>query len=312
MTTPTALLEEVIPLTLGGYAYSGRIVHQPEARTAPVVLVGGAFQHQSAWGRVERAFLEVASVITVDLPGWGGADPLPARYGFGFLAEALDQLLAKVAPCPVNVVGTSYGSAVAYQWVRDHPESSRRLALVGTMAHLTEHTRMRIEQTLDSLDHGDRAEFVQSVVEAMVCCAPRVPVARRPTVIRCLTRALRELSPEDIAKYRENSLRLLNEAELPAGPPVRVPVLVATGEHDPLTTPALSREAAARCADARFTTLKDSDHLVHLERPADIVDLLIRFFSGEALTGLDYCNAVERVPYRPARRLPAQRPSEDR
>ncbi|WP_414167008.1 alpha/beta fold hydrolase [Streptoverticillium reticulum] len=309
MTTRTALLEEVIPLTLHGYAYSGRIVHRPDARVAPIVLVGGAFQHQNGWGRVERAFLEAASVITVDLPGWGSADRLPARYGFDFLAEALDQLLSKVAPGPVNVLGTSYGSAVAHQWACEHPGRAERVALVGTMAHLTDHARARVSHLLRLAEHGSRTEFVNSVLHTMVCFSPRATVLRRPTVVRCLTRALNELTADDVAKYRDNTLRLLMHAELPRGYAVRAPVLVATGEHDPLTTPALSREAATRCPDARFTTLKDADHLVHLERPTEIVDLLIRFFSGESLAGLDYCHPVEYLRQQSGGTLPSPRPS---
>ncbi|MEU5051796.1 alpha/beta fold hydrolase [Streptomyces sp. NPDC021096] len=312
MPTRTALLEEVIPLTLDGYAYSGRVVHQPNARMAPIVLVGGAFQHQNAWGRLEQGFLEAASVITVDLPGWGGADRLPARYGFDFLAEALDQLLSKVAPAPVNVLGGSYGTAVAYQWVRDHPGRAERMALVGTMSHLADHVRARVERTLLMAETGRRAEFVECVVETMVCTSPGVTVVRRPSIIRCLNRALHDMTADDIAKYQDNSERLLASPRLPGGPAVRVPALVTTGEHDPLSTPALSREAATRLPDARFTTFKDADHLVHLERPAEVVDLMTRFFADEPLVGLEYCHPVEHVRQRPMTTLPSPRPAGDR
>ncbi|MCA6094231.1 alpha/beta hydrolase [Streptomyces sp. SCA3-4] len=311
MPTRSALLEEVIPLTLDGYAYSGRVVHQPNARLAPVVLVGGAFQRQNAWGRLEQGFLESASVITVDLPGWGGADRLPARYGFDFLARALDQLLSKVAPSPVNVLGGSYGSAVVHQWVRDHPGRAERMGLVGTMSHLADHVRARVEDTLRMAEKGRHDEFVECVVETMVCTSPRVTVTRRPTIVRCLSRALHDMTADDLAKYEDNSLRLLASPRLPAGPAVRVPALVTTGEHDPLSTPALSREAASRLADARFTTVKDADHLVHLERPAEVVDLMTRFFSGEPLVGLDYCHAVEHVRPRARNTLPSPRPSNE-
>ncbi|MEU5127143.1 alpha/beta fold hydrolase [Streptomyces mobaraensis] len=293
--TPTALSEEVIPLTYGGFGYSGRIVHHPEPRIAPIVLVGGAFQHQGGWGRLERMLLESASVITVDLPGWGTSDRLPAHHGIDFLAGALDLFLSKIAPYPVNVVGASYGSAVAHEWVRRNPGRAERLALVGTMAQLTDHVRAKVELTIRMLERGSHAEFVDQVIGTMVCRDPRVTVARRPVVIRCLTQALNKLTTEGVDKYRENSRRLLDHAELPGGPAVEIPVLVTTGEHDPLTTPALSREVSARCADARFTALKDADHLVHLERPTEIVDLLLRFFGGEPLTGLDYCHPVEHV-----------------
>ncbi|KNB53920.1 alpha/beta fold hydrolase [Streptomyces caatingaensis] len=293
--TSTTLSEEVFPLTHGGFSYSGRIVRRPDARLAPIVLIGGAFQHQDSWGRLERMFLEAASVITVDLPGWGAADPLPARYGIDFLCDALGRLLDKAAPYTVNVVGASYGSAVAHEWVRRHPDRAERLVLVGTMARLTDHVRARVELTLRTLERGGHAEFVDQILDTMVCRAPRVTVARRATVLRCLTRALNGLTADGKLKYRENTRRLLDHPAPAGGPPVRVPVLVTTGEHDPLTTPALSREVSARCADARFAVVKDADHLVHLERPAELVELILKFLADEPLTGLDYCHPVEHT-----------------
>ncbi|GAA2724245.1 MULTISPECIES: alpha/beta hydrolase [Streptomyces] len=311
MPTRTALLEEVIPLTLDGYAYSGRVVHQPGARLAPIVFVGGAFQYQNAWGRLEQGCRQAASVITVDLPGWGGADRLPAHYGFDFLAEALDQLLEKVAPSPVNVLGTSYGTAVAYEWARAHPGRAERLALVGTMSHLTPRVRATVEQTVRLAEEGRRSEFAQCVIEGMMCTSPRVTVSRRPTVVRCLNRALHEMSDEDLRKFRDNSERLLARSTLPGGSAVRVPALVVTGEHDPLSTPALGRQAAARLADARFTTLRNADHLVHLECPGELVDLLLRFFSGDCLDGLEYCRPVEYFRHRSMGTLPSPRPARE-
>ncbi|GAA0421314.1 alpha/beta hydrolase [Streptomyces luteireticuli] len=302
--TSTTLSEEVIPLTYGGFSYSGRIVHRPDARLAPIVLVGGAFQHQGAWGRLERMLLEATSVITVDLPGWGAADPLPARYGIDFLCGALDQLLARTAPHTVNMMGASYGSAVAHEWVRRHPGRAERLVLVGTMARLTDHVRARVELTLRMLERGSHEEFVDQILDTMICRAPHVHVARRDTVVRCLTRALNEMTADEKIKYRENTRRLLGHTAPSGGPAVRIPVLVATGEHDPLTTPTLSREASARFTDARFAMFKDADHLVHLERPVELIDLLLKFLADEPLTGLDYCHPVEH----PGQRLPVPSP----
>ena len=56
------------------------------------------------------------------------------------------------------------------------------------------------------------------------------------------------------------------------------------------TTAALDRKAARHCTDARFTTIRDADHPVHLERPAEVVDLVTRFLTDRPLDGLDYGN----------------------
>lgn len=295
MTTLTAAREELLPLTYGGYAYEGRVLRRPDTGLAPVVLVGGAFQHKTGWGRVEQKFLEETTVITVDLPGAGTADRLPPRFGFDFLTGALDHLLTVVDPGPVNIVGASYGSAIAHRWAQRYPGKVRRMVLVGTMAHLTEHVRARMQATVDLMAQGHRAEFVRCVLDSLVCGAPEVTVARRAAVVRSLSAALRGLSQEEMGRYLDNTRRLLAHRTDLEGMRVSVPVLVCTGAHDPLTTPELSREAASLCADARFTTIKEADHMVHLERPAEVVDLMLRFFADRPLEGLDYCHPVERV-----------------
>jgi pimeloyl-ACP methyl ester carboxylesterase len=295
--------ERALTLDYQGRCYHARHIRQPDPRSEPIVLIGGAFQHQRAWGRIELGLLRTADVITVDLPGSGSADPVPAGLGLDFLTGALDQLLVSLlGSAPVNVVGASYGSAIAHRWVSQHPERTARLTLIGTMAQLTDHVRERMQHTLQQLLLGHRAAFADSVLAAMMCLRPEVKITRRAAVARCLTSALENLTSGEVEQYVANTRRLLDhrapevrrgqdgqEAEAP----VSVPVLVATGEHDPLTTPALNREAASRCTDARFTTVKDADHLLHLERPAEVVDLVTRFLTGRPLDGLDYCNAIE-------------------
>jgi len=75
-------------------------------------------------------------------------------------------------------------------------------------------------------------------------------------------------------------------------------VLVAIGEHDPPTTTALNRKAAGHCTDARFTTIRDADPLIQLERPAEVVDLVTRFLPDRLLDGLDYCNPIDYLGLR--------------
>ncbi|GAB3567331.1 hypothetical protein GCM10027445_15470 [Amycolatopsis endophytica] len=290
--TATTTRHEIVPLTFGGFAFQGRIVRGPGVREEPIVLVGGAFQHMDAWGRIERDLLAETDVITVDLPGWGAADRLPPEYGVDFLAGALDHLLDQVAPGPVHMVGASYGSGVAHRWAQLRPDRISRLMLVGTMTHVTGRLRTRIARSVELAEQGRHEEFTAEVLDLMLSREPGV--RRQAAVRRCLRGLVETMSEADVGKYLDNTRRLLDHpgddaAVLP------VPVLVTTGEHDPLTTPRLSREAAARCADARFTTIYGADHLVHLERPTEVVDLALRFFGGRPLSGLPYCGPVEHV-----------------
>ena len=70
---------------------------------------------------------------------------------------------------------------------------------------------------------------------------------------------------------------------------------MTTGEFDTFTTPAMCRELAATCADSQFTTIRNADHMVHLQRSTEIVDLMLRFFADRQIADLPYSHHIERI-----------------
>jgi pimeloyl-ACP methyl ester carboxylesterase len=229
----------------------------------------------------------------VDLPGSGTADMLPARYGLEFLADAVAHMLAELRLPPVNVMGGSYGSLIAYVLAQRHPSRVRRLLLSGTGGRIPPALRAHAEHTMALLLAGRVECFARSTVELFM--SPGRVVRRQQAVVRLLERRLRTLTDDEIDKYVQNTRRLLDRPPAPRGLPATVPTLVTTGEHDTFTTPAMCREVALSCADARFTTIQEADHLPHLERMDDFLDLMVRFFGDQPLDGLPYCNPLERL-----------------
>lgn len=279
-----------------GYGYDCRTLINPDPQLEPVLLVGGAFQQKSGWGRLESLLAERACVVTVDLPGWGESDLLPAWRGMDFLAEALHHVLGLAGHRRVHVFGGSYGGAVAFRLAQRHPELVLSLALMGTPASVAEPLRSRLLRTVALLREGRFAEFADYSVSLLLSADPGARVARGQVVSRILSGIFRGITAEDAAKYVENTMRLLDHDLHDPDPPVTVPVLLGTGEHDDFTTPRMCRSLAASCTDTRFTLLRDADHAVHLEVPEALADLLLRFFSGRPLDGLASCHPTEYLP----------------
>ncbi|MCE7079019.1 alpha/beta fold hydrolase [Streptomyces sp. ST2-7A] len=278
-----------------GYRCESRLVRSPSPRVAPVLLVGGALQRKEDWGRLERELLRHADVLSVDLPGWGAGDPLPERFGVDFLTEALRHMLVELDPGPVNVLGGSYGTAPAYRLAELDPARVARLVLVGTMPAIPEHARGLIERTLELFAAGRMTEFARAGVELLMSSTPGADVAAGAAVRRILLHRFAGISPEEGLKYTENTRRLLAGAMLGAGGGPSQPVLVTTGEHDTFTTPALCREVAAGCPDSWFVEVARGDHMLHLERAPELVELAARFFAGEPFAELPFVRRVERM-----------------
>jgi pimeloyl-ACP methyl ester carboxylesterase len=278
-----------------GFASECRTRRHPGPGPAPVLLIGGALQRKEGWGRLETALARHTTVISVDLPGWGSADVLPAHYGMDFLADALAALLDAAGHGPVHVFGGSYGSAIGYRFGQRHPGRVLGLALFGAMARVPEFARPALVRTLKLLREEPRDEFAAEVLRIMLCQDPAATIARRDVVRRILAGIFGSIDEDDADKYEQNTLRLLRPDLMDRGPAPQVPMLFGVGEHDTFTTPRLCRELAENCPGSYFAVLRDADHPVHLERPDELADLLLRFFSSGDPGSPAYCASLERI-----------------
>jgi poly(3-hydroxyalkanoate) depolymerase len=72
------------------------------------------------------------TVVRFDVPGVGGSPTSIAPYGFPYLAWVLGRVLTKLGISVVDVLGLSWGGALAQQFAFQNPWRCRRLILVAT------------------------------------------------------------------------------------------------------------------------------------------------------------------------------------
>ncbi len=283
-----------------GFEYCSRVARSAEPRFDPVVLIGGAMQRKEDWGRIEQGLLDGADVICPDLPGWGAADLLPPQHGAELLAGALRRLLDDLELERVNLFAGSYGTAIAYRLAQTDPERIARMVLAGAMSAIPADMRPMMRRALDLAASGARERFGPTAVETLMNGDPRVDIASATVVQRILGLRFGNPTAEEIAKFTANTERLLDRELIDSSPEPVVPVVVVAGEHDTITTPELCRELALTCRESWFVEMSRADHLIHLERSAELVDLMTRFFSRRTITDLPYATVVEDL-----RRIPA-------
>jgi poly(3-hydroxyalkanoate) depolymerase len=71
-------------------------------------------------------------VVRFDVPGTGGSRTSRLPYGFPYLAWVLGRVLSKLDISVVDVLGLSWGGALAQQFAFQNPRRCRRLVLVAT------------------------------------------------------------------------------------------------------------------------------------------------------------------------------------
>lgn len=294
-------------LSVDGFSFVSRAVtHTAQPVTEPFVLLGGSSQDRFSWARNEKQLAPLSAVVTVDLPGYGAADFLPAEHGISFLADALRHTLDELGLDRVNLVGTCFGGAVALRFAQRHPGRVQRLVMISMTRDLPGDLADGIARWLRLLDQGRTEDIARELVERFMAPGGAGLVQRHAAVSRLLYRQFTTRTDEQIRLDVEHNLRLMSHDWYAPGPVPPIPGLVVTGEHDSLTPPHMGRQAAECLSGAWFTTVKEADHLAPVERAAEVGDLIARFCTDRSIDPLPYCNAVEFVPGPPAP-LPAAR-----
>ena len=102
-------------------------------RTAPPLLLANGIGASLETFDPFLAILDPAiEVIRFDVPGVGGS-PLPTRpYRFPWLARLLAGLLDQLGHQRADILGISWGGALAQQFALSQPQRCRRVVLVAT------------------------------------------------------------------------------------------------------------------------------------------------------------------------------------
>ena len=124
---PVSTIGEVRYITTGGQRIR---VNVREGIGVPLVLCNGI----GASLEVLDPLVEnlACPVIRFDVPGTGGSPTSLAPYGFPYLAWVLGRVLSKLGIGVVDVLGLSWGGALAQQFAFQNPRRCRRLVLVAT------------------------------------------------------------------------------------------------------------------------------------------------------------------------------------
>lgn len=272
--------EEVIrTLSVDGLSYSYRLLPQPDARTEPVLVLGGALQGMYGWPQMEDHVHPVAGLVTADLPGMGTADPLRPEQDSALMCTAIEQIIDDLGVARVNVFGYSYGAAVAFGCAQRRPARVARLLLGGVPAGITDAQLAYWRRAADRLAAGHPEEFATMAAAAMLCTDENRHVYRRHLAERYVRRTL--LYAATRTPHALGVLdRALNKKLSLDGGLSGVPALVFCGEHDTVSPPARQRAFAASIEGSCFLTVPETDHWAVLERAEEVAALTARFFTG--------------------------------
>lgn len=107
-------------------------VHVRPGTGVPLVLCNGIGAGLEVLDPLVAQLDPDATVIRFDAPGAGGSQASPLPYGFPYLAWVLGRVLTDLGYRTVDVLGISWGGALAQQFAFQNPRRCRRLVLAAT------------------------------------------------------------------------------------------------------------------------------------------------------------------------------------
>lgn len=238
----------------------------------PLLLCNGIGVGLEAWSPV-RAALGEHPTIAFDAPGAGGSSLPCLPPSMAGLAGTVSRLLDRLGVEMVDVLGISWGGALAQSLARRHPERVRRLVLCSTAAGLF---MVPARPSVLRRMTGPR-RFTSPAYRARVA-----PLIYGPDVVGDPEKLIFGESPSRRG-YLYQVLALRGFASGLWLHNLTQPTLVLAGDHDPIVPNVNGRILAGLIPNARLETVHGAGHLFLLTRSEISARMISEFLRPEVV-----------------------------
>jgi 3-oxoadipate enol-lactonase len=224
------------------------------------------------WDDQAGPLAEHFRLLRFDSRGHGRSAVPRGPYSIDELGRDALELLDRLGLERVSFCGLSMGGMTAL-WLAIHaPERIDRLALCSTSAHMPPRSAW-IERA-----EAVRAEGMEAVADA--------------SIERWFSEEGRTERPEAVERVRQDllatpaegyaaSCEAIADHDLRAGlGRIRAPTLVIVGDEDPSAPPPQAQVIADGVEDARLVEIERARHLLNVEHPDRVTELLIDHLTG--------------------------------
>jgi poly(3-hydroxyalkanoate) depolymerase len=248
-----------------------RVAHRGEGQP-PLLLITGIGAHLDMWGPLER-LLNGREIIAFDAPGTGESSRPGRPLRMDGLAKVVCGLLDVLGHDKVDVLGVSFGGALAQQLAHEFPDRVRRLILCATSAGLIGVP----PRPLPALFLMSPARYYHPAIFRFMM--PRIVggvTARDPNALAAQS-GPRLSRPPDPLGYLFQMYATTGWTSAHWLHNLSQPTLVLAGDDDRAIPLANARFLARRIPDARLHVVKDGGHLFILDEPESVIDEIHEF-----------------------------------
>jgi pimeloyl-ACP methyl ester carboxylesterase len=242
----------------------------------PLLLITGLGSNIESWEPL-RGLLPGRRLMSFDPPGAGASPPLAKPPRMPRLAQLVAGLLDRLECERADVLGFSFGGALAQQFTHSHPERVRRLILAGTipgvggiqnpLAVMRVFDPRRIARLHEHRPHEVVAPLVGGVTRKSVLAYEAYEASRlshRPSY----------------AGYAQQVFALCGWTSIHWLHTIRQPTLVLAGDDDPLVPTVNSLIFTRLMPDCRRHVVRGGGHLFLIDEPESVAGVIDGFLGG--------------------------------
>jgi pimeloyl-ACP methyl ester carboxylesterase len=251
-----------------------RIAYAEAGEGPPLVLLHGAPGNSGLWRRQLDGLAGDFAVLAWDAPGCGGSSDPPAGWRMPDFADCLAAWLDAIGVERPHVLGLSWGSTLALELYRRHPQVPASLVLVGAYAGWAgslpeEVVAERLAKILSEVDRPPE-EWAASYIPGFVTDAAPAALAdelvamigeHHPAGTRTMAQAMAEADLRDVLGR------------------IDVPTLLLYGELDRRSPRSVAEELHGAIPGSQLVVLPGAGHVCNVEAPGEF-DAAVRTFLG--------------------------------
>lgn len=254
-------------------SWHGHRIHVVEVgHGEPLLLISGLGSNTGMW----RPFMEYfphRRIIRFDAPGTGRSSTPLCPVPVSSLADLAETVLDDRGVSRTDVVGYSYGGAVAQQLAYDHPKRIRRLVLAATTCGVG--ATLGSPQAIVALSTPLR--YYSPGYFNRIAGAAFGGRTGRDTAMRHKMLSSRKRQPPSYYGYAMQLLGGSGWSSLPFLSQIPHATLVISGDDDPLVPLANPRLLADLIPDARLEIIRDGGHLFLWDDAERVVTHIVQF-----------------------------------
>jgi len=254
-----------------------RVTIENEGAGEPLLLINGIGATGDLFDPL-RAHLTDRETIAFDAPGVGGSPTPVMPYTMRHMARVTADLVGELGHERVDVLGLSWGGALAQQVARSHPGTVRRLVLAATMPGVTSVPgRPAAMLTLMSPLRYRSPAYLKRIAPTLYGGDIRADPALLDEHAR-----QRAASPPTVLGYTYQMSAIQRWSSLPWLHCLSHPTLVLAGDDDPIARLLNARLMAKLVPDARLHVVRGGGHLFLFTRAAEMAEIIRDFLDSGA------------------------------